>query len=600
MPQLKMQDFLGMVPSRDFTLLPDNAASYSRNTFLYGGSIQGFSSSSIVRTLTNSNAASVYRIPLGSPLDFSNSTWIESTDPYTNIIRAPVTQDTFKRYYIFSPSTVPSYSPLTDIQANTARLKLGIPTPTQLPSVSTIAPVPSSSNTNTTSITGSDGTTTTTTSPVTETRSYVYTYVSMYGEEGAPSPPTLVTAQVQSTYVISVTPPTAVMNSGRRISKIRIYRTITDAAGYANYFLVTDLPVATTTFQDTLLDSSVSANNILESGTWTPPPDGLQGCVALANGILAAWTNEKEIWFCEPYRPHAWPAAYSISVDYKIVGLGVLGTSLVIMTEGNPYICTGITPSSMSLSKIPAHEPCLSRSSIVSAPDGVYYASQNGLIQVTLGGTQNVTDSFITRQDWAGYGPSNFVSARYSSAYITFSKNTNLPNSPTDNGFIIDPSSSNMIFNYLKFNLSVKNVVQDEAAGNVFIIAGGKVYNWDAPEATTKFPYVWRSKVFQFPFKQQFVAALIYFDVPSSVTISPTDATRNTAQPQNFNPATQYFVFRVYADDRLILTREVQKSGEIIQMPSGFKSNFWQFEVEGQVVISNIQVATSIKELGAV
>lgn len=595
-----MQDFLGMVPSRDLTLLPDNAAAYSRNTYLYGGSIQGFASALNVHTLTNANTNSVYRIPLGDPLDFNNSTWIESTDPYTDVIRAPVTQDTFKRYYFFSPSTVPNYSPLSDIQANSSRLKLGIPTPTQLPVISTIAPTPSKDNTTTTSITGSDGKTTTSTSPITETRSYVYTYVSMYGEEGAPSPPTLITAQVQSTYVISVAPPTTAMNTGRRISKIRIYRTITDAAGYANYYFVTDLPVATTTFQDTLLDSSVSANNIMESGTWTPPPDGLQGCVALANGILAAWTNEKEIWFCEPYRPHAWPAAYSISVDYKIVGLGVLGTSLVIMTEGNPYICTGVTPSSMSLSKIPAHEPCLSRSSIVSAPDGVYYAAQNGLIQVTLGGTRNVTDSFLTRQDWSAYGPSNFSSARNSSAYITFAKNTNLASSNSDNGFIIDPSSPNMIFNYIKFSAVVKNVVQDEATGNALIISDGKVYNWDAPDATTQFSYIWRSKIFQFPFKQQFVAAMIYFDVPSTVTITPTSSTRNTAQPQIFDPTKQYFVFRVYADNRLILTREVQKSGEIIQIPSGFKANFWQFEVEGQVVISNIQVATSVKELGSV
>ena len=595
-----MQDFLGMVPSRDLTLLPDNAAAYSQNTYLYGGSIQGFASALNVHTLANTNANNVYRIPLGDPLDFNNSTWIESTDPYTDVIRAPVTQDTFKRYYFFSPSAVPNYSPLSDIQANSSRLKLGIPTPTQLPVISTIAPTPSKDNTTTTSITGSDGKTTTSTSPITETRSYVYTYVSMYGEEGAPSPPTLITAQVQSTYVISVAPPTTAMNTGRRITKIRIYRTITDAAGYANYYFVTDLPVATTTFQDTLLDSSVSANNIMESGTWTPPPDGLQGCVALANGILAAWTNEKEIWFCEPYRPHAWPAAYSISVDYKIIGLGVLGTSLVIMTEGNPYICTGVTPSSMSLSKIPAHEPCLSRSSIVSAPDGVYYAAQNGLIQVTLGGTKNVTDSFLTRQDWSGYGPSNFSSARYSSAYIAFSKNSNLASSNSDNGFIIDPSSPNMLFNYIKFGTPVKNIVQDEATGNALIISNGKVYNWDAPDATTQFSYVWRSKIFQFPFKQQFIAAIIYFDVPTTVAITPTSSTRNTAQPQTFDATKQYFVFRVYADNRLVLTREVQKTGEIIQIPSGFKANFWQFEVEGQVVISNIQVATSVKELGSV
>jgi hypothetical protein len=32
-------------------------------------------------------------------------------------------------------------------------------------------------------------------------------------------------------------------------------------------------------------------------------------------------------------------------------------------------------------------------------------------------------------------------------------------------------------------------------------------------------------------------------------------------------------------------------------IPGGFKEDFWQFRLEGQVVVQNVQIATSVKEL---
>lgn len=604
MPQLKLQDFSGMIPARDLTLLPETSAAYSRNAWLYRGNIQGYRSATTRHTCSNSSVQSVFRVPLGDATDISNSVWIELTNAYTDVIRGPVVADQFERYYFFTPGVVPSYSPLADIQSNAAKLKLGIPTPEKLPAISTIAPLPDKTNTTTSSKTviNADGTSTTTdtVTPITETRSYVYTYISQYGEEGAPSPPALVTAQVGSTYVISVTPPSASQQSGRRLSRIRIYRTVTDGAGYAQYYYVAEQSISTTTFQDTVLDSTVTANNILESGLWTPPPSDLQGCVAMPNGILAGWSNETEIWFCEPYRPHAWPASYAISVPYKIVGMGVMGTSLVILTEGYPYIATGVTPSSMTLAAASICEPCISRGSIVSGPDGVFYASANGLVAIAPGSAKVVTSEIMTRQDWNALGPYNFTAALYGNAYVAFAKDTSLSDSSGDNGILIDPTSPNVIFQHLRFPSTVKQVIQDEYTSNVYVLSGTTVYEWDDRSTGAQLPYLWRSKVFQFPCKQQFVAAMIFFDVPATVTAKPTETTRNTAQPQNFDATKQYFIMRVYADSRLVLTREVIHSGELIKIPSGFKANFWQFEVEGQVVISNIQVATSTKELGSV
>lgn len=603
MAQIKLQDFAGMIPARDTTLLPEQNAAYSRNAWLYRGNLQGFRTSPSVHTLSNSSAQSVYRVPLGAPFDFANSVWMEFTDPFMDVIRAPVVKDSYKRYYFFSPNTLPQYSPLDDIRANVAKLKLGVPAPTQPPSVSPTPPLIPTSSTTTTTITDPETNvetkTETSSPPLLETRAYVYTWQTIYNEEGPPSPPTTITSEVGSSYTVTLTPPSASDHANRRLSQVNIYRTVSDATGYAQYYLVATQPYSQTAFADNIEDSALVNGTILPSTEFTAPPEGLQGCVSLPNGILAAWTNDREVWFCEPYRPHAWPASYTVSVDYKIVGLGVLGTSLIILTEGNPFVASGVTPSAMSLSRVPLFEPCLSRKSIVSGRDGVYYASQNGLISVALGDSQNITSLLLTRQDWSALDPANLCAARYGSAYMAFRKNADFANG--DNGFIIDNSLPNTVFNYLRFGAAVKNVVQDDMTGTTFIVSGNKVYNWDSQETNEQSPYLWRSKVFQFPYKQQFIAGLVYFDKPAWVTIpTPSAATRNTSQTQSFDATKQYLIMRVYADNRLVLVREIQETGEIIQFPSGFKANFWQFEFEGQVVVSNAQIATSVKELGAV
>jgi hypothetical protein len=62
----------------------------------------------------------------------------------------------------------------------------------------------------------------------------------------------------------------------------------------------------------------------------------------------------------------------------------------------------------------------------------------------------------------------------------------------------------------------------------------------------------------------------------------------------------QYGILRVYADDELYTTRELRRSGELLRIYSGEKVEAWQFEVEGRVAVSNLQVATSVKELGLI
>jgi hypothetical protein len=46
-----------------------------------------------------------------------------------------------------------------------------------------------------------------------------------------------------------------------------------------------------------------------------------------------------------------------------------------------------------------------------------------------------------------------------------------------------------------------------------------------------------------------------------------------------------------------VCARELRKSGELMRIPSGYKGEFWAWEIEARVVVSNLQAATSVAEL---
>jgi hypothetical protein len=117
--------------------------------------------------------------------------------------------------------------------------------------------------------------------------------------------------------------------SGYTATHRRIYRSVS-----GTYLFVAEVTAATTSYTD-----SVSAEDLGEeipSLTWLPPPATLKGLTNLPNGIMAGFVG-RDIYFCDPYHPHAWPIAYNQTVDYPVVGLGRMDTTLAVLTTGTPY-----------------------------------------------------------------------------------------------------------------------------------------------------------------------------------------------------------------------------------------------------------------------
>ena len=260
---VKISAFGGMVPATEPRLIPDQAAALSQDTWLYSGDIVGLVEPMFVRDMLSPTAGKAYRIPNNyfDAEHFTDATWLEFPSIDTDVIRSPIVGDTFDRYYYASILDQPRVNSLARIKNGDPPFALGVPQP----------------STPTLAITGGG-------SATTESRAYANTYVTAFAEEGPPSTPVLGTGKVDATWTTNFVAPPAADVAKFNLSKVRIYRTVTSSTGVATFFFVAELPIATTTFDDTMTDTVVSSNNQLESTTWTAPPVDLLGWVSLPNG----------------------------------------------------------------------------------------------------------------------------------------------------------------------------------------------------------------------------------------------------------------------------------------------------------------------------
>jgi hypothetical protein len=270
----------------------------------------------------------------------------------------------------------------------------------------------------------------------------------------------------------------------------------------------------------------------------------------------------------------------------------------------------------MSLTKIKLHEPCLSRGSIVSTDTTVIYASQNGLIQVSQSGNAgNITEQWITRERWKALTPqSNVRAIKHATSYFAFGTVVGEDTSVAQQGFTVEMSQADQTsftvwpqagghrlgFNQLTSpNLfDIVNVQTDDWTGVGMLLQNNAMYYYDfTDQVPIIVPCTWRSKIYQQQTKKNYSAVRAFFTIPPS---TPAQGVLNEADPQPTLADDQYGIMRVYADGDLYCTREIRKSGALLRIYSSTKVEQWQFEFETRVNITNVQIGTSVRELGLV
>lgn len=525
--KIRIADFKGEIPRRHPRLLPTEYAQVARNTRLDDGTIAPVRKTALAHTLS-ADAGTIF---------YHKGTWYSFSGD-VDVVPGPVAQD---RLYLTGDGV-----PKMRVGSTTYPLALSAPA---------AAPAAVMSGT-----------------PDEEIASfivYAYTFVTQFDEESAPSPTTdafLWSAGNTVTLSGFSAPP-----SGRAVDRIRIYRSQTSGLGVTDLYFVDEIPIGTASYVHDL--AARPLQEVLPSADYDPPPATMLGLISMPNGMLAAF-NGKEVLFSEPFRPHAWPEKYRLTVDRDIVGLAAFGTTMAILTTATPYVAQGTAPENMIMEKMERDLPCVTKRGIVDMGYAAVYPSTEGLVVITASSAEIVSRNLFTTEQWKALNPASFHAEQYEGRY--FYAHTPVGGSAQAMG-IIDITGAQPY--YIETDETPISMTRDPATGALYMLKTARqIYRWDAPGAELK-AQVWRSRIFQLVSGVNYAGALVEAD--SAIGTIPAGQTPNLT--------------RIYADGNLV--REFSNLNEPVRLPSGFRSQKWEVEVIGYVPITGISIAQSYDDL---
>lgn len=497
-----------------------------------------------------------------------------SDDPRVELVKSPLLNDSFDRWYLFQPGQPPKMSTFSRMASAVGDLEPGAQTSASQP---VFYPLKVPGPTNAPSTLAVPGT-----SQIEETRVYVISYITEFGEESEPSPPSSVTVsvdgQVQLSNLIS---PDGTLQ-GRNFTHIRVYRSVTGVQSAALHF-VADIPYNVTAWLDESSSYDIAYNQVLSEYN-TQPVDGLMGVRVHPSGALAAFRG-REIFFSRPYLPHAWPDSWRLALPDEIVAIEVLGQNLLVMTTGNPALIYGNYPSSVGIMRYPFKMPCRGYNTVVGGNGGVYYASDDGLARFTGEGVSIYTLPAIAPAEWRAIFRDRVAFAtRYGTQYVACNA--------TGQGLVIDEEGQVPSVIALDELPAGAVFCSDTHSGDALMAVGNAVYVWDGADGQET-AYTWRSKEF-------YTADPVNFEAVS-VELRPRETpwTGSAAlgtllnYPGPINWASQVLL-RVFADGKKVFEDPVGHRTQVL-LTHGFLATVWQVEIVGCCRVDRVTMAQASK-----
>lgn len=467
---IKLDRFFGVAPKVSPRKLGPGMAQLAINLDLTSFTLKPYLDyGTVVAGLADASPSTIYRF--GQDLVSDTLYWFHWTDD-VDVVKGAISGDQTERTYFTHPVDGPRVTNNTlaltggagDYPWNSH--KLGVPEPILTPSAAVLV-----------AGSGDD-----------EDRVYVFTYVTAFGEEGPPSPPStaLTVKTTGSTTRLSNLGTTAPVGYDNVTAK-RIYRTVSGNLS-TNFQLVDEIPIAQDIYDDLISNEAVANNELIQTLTYLPPPDSAFGIIQMANGITVLFDGY-DVLPSEAYLPYAYPAQYRDAVDFPVVGAAAIGSSAAILTTGNPYLLTGSDPSAMSLNKLDSTQSCASKRSIASVDGGVIYASPDGLMLVTASGeVRNLTEKLFDHKTWQAMLPTTMHGYWHDGKYVGFYGGTG--------GFIFDPSKGlEASFVMLDFYASAgyTDLLQDA----LYLKVGTNIVRWQS--AGTDMAAKWKSGIAELP-----------------------------------------------------------------------------------------------------
>ena len=569
--KIKLTKFSGIAPGVAARLLSDQFAQTAQNIDFISGVITPIKEEIDEFTLQNSLRRSVFY--------FNDTNWLEWTDDDVKAVKGPIPNDAYNRLYWTGDNGYPRMGTAASMISGSSgypatSYRLGVPAPAAAP-------------------TGVQSGTADPTE-VANTVAYVYTFVTVYGEEGPPSPasalfdvtsPETVTLTMSAAYH-----PSGNYNFGTGALK-RIYRANTGSTT-TEYQFVAEVAFATTSYADTTPSAELA--EVLPSSTWTGPPDdntslypdgAMQGLIAVANGIMAGFTGNR-LCLSEPYLPHAWPVEYRKTLEHDIVGITATANGVVVVTDGTPYFVTGVDPSAMSAMKVPLAQACINARGLVDMGEYALYPGPDGLCKIGTDSAEVVSQGVITPAQWlADFNPTTYRAFEHEGTYVAFWYAGSVAG-----GFVFDPRSQESAFSTLTSSAEVRGGWVNPKDGQLYLIIGNKLRKFRG--GSSNLTATWKSKKFVSPHPISFswlylsadewpVEAKVWCDsvlvAHYSLSESAGVFTQTTTVPSGPSPT-------------------AIGSRPVMRLPAT-KGQNWEVQVSGAVTINEVTLAQSIEEI---
>jgi hypothetical protein len=375
---------------------------------------------------------------------------------------------------------------------------------------------------------------------------------------------------------------TKVFFAGTDAEETRYYRCIKPTgAGAGDAAEVTDTTywtrisgvVSTTTgWTDTVRADSLGEE--CPSVLWTPPPETLSGLTNLPNGMMAGFVG-RDVYFCEPYRPYAWPENYILSLDAPIVGLAAVDTTLCALTKESPYFIQGTAPALMTQVRADVAQACVSKRSIASMGGVVFYASPDGLVMLAPSGSKIVTEERFSRAQWQELNPSSIHGYGHDAKYFGFftgADNVNNAWIPAANGgFVFDTKTGEF---YLHSTSSLAGYA-DPRNDTLYLTDSTTIKAWEG--GATRALGRWRSKVFTMPRETFFSCVQLEADSYGSAGDVQLQIRRDGVN--------------VFASAQNITSRRP------IRLPATAVGRDWEIDITSRCEVFNVIMAQSMAEL---
>lgn len=378
---------------------------------------------------------------------------------------------------------------------------------------------------------------------------YCVTYLDDIGQESPPSEITALTVANGDEYNLITLPAASPTNIVYR----RLYRVALLGDGGV-FKKVVDLPIATNTYYDFIPDNGLT----IELGPYGNPPIGLDFLVMHPCGSLIG-ARGRSLFASYPLLPYAWPADYNWVVPNDVTGLYIQSSDVIIGTKGKPNILTGSHPDNFAREELDLNQACVSRDSMCHLGQSVFYASPNGIVEISGASAGLVSGEIFDEVSWEALNPETMIAEVFDKKLFFFH---------SAGGFQYKNGVTTT------FDDVIINLFRDTETDTLYILQNDagtyNIYKWqkhaDNREGT------WASKDFlhQHP---------VTWNVAQLVVSDYTDCTLN-----------------FYANNVLVESYTVLNDS-VFRLPIMKPERQWRFEYVGDSPIIEWQIGTNADEL---